>query len=139
MSVHIVGIHGIWQGNTNKVELSADWSAALTKGLRTHHGSDCPVPPLDVAYYGDLFRSPSRHLGADDDAVLVKDTDPYTTDEQAFVVDTLSFYAPPGTDDDRFPRETLGPGLPYTPQPIARRLAALDRTMHRPWAACCCV
>ncbi|MCQ9178641.1 hypothetical protein KMT30_06275 [Streptomyces sp. IBSBF 2953] len=131
MSVHIVGIHGIWQGNTNARKLSADWASALTKGLRAHHGPACPVPPLNVAYYGNLFRTPSQRLGAEDSSPLVDDAEPFTDDEEAFVVETLALYTPPGLDPEQLETETLGLGIPYTPRPIAQALAAADRKIGR--------
>ncbi|MCX5395364.1 hypothetical protein [Streptomyces sp. NBC_00094] len=129
--MHIVGIHGIWQGKTTSTNLSADWSAALTKGLRTHHGPACPVPPLTVAYYGHLFRTPSRHLSSPTSAPLVEDNEPFTDEEEAFVLNTLAEYIPPGTDPQDIPTDTLGLGIPYTPRPVAQALAAADRTIGR--------
>ncbi|MDO0917842.1 hypothetical protein QQM39_45790 [Streptomyces sp. DT2A-34] len=129
--MHIVGIHGIWQGNTNAVKLSADWAGALTKGLRTHHGPACPIPPLSVAYYGNLFRTPSQRLGTEDGSPLVDDTDPFTDQEEAFVLDTLALYTPPGLDPEQLQTETLGLGIPYVPRPVARALAAADHKIGR--------
>jgi hypothetical protein len=129
--MHIVGIHGIWQGNTNAVKLSADWAGALTKGLRTHHGPACPIPPLSVAYYGNLFRTPSQRLGTDEGSPLVDDTDPFTDQEEAFVLDTLALYTPPGLDPGQLETETLGLGIPYVPRPVARALAAADHRIGR--------
>ncbi|MFF5393431.1 hypothetical protein ACFY5H_34910 [Streptomyces sp. NPDC013012] len=129
--MHIVGIHGIWQGKTTSTTLSAEWSAALAKGLRTHHGPACPLPPLTVAYYGHLFRNPSRHLNADDNTPLVDDDEPFTDEEEAFVLGTLAEYIPPGTDTQDIATETLGLGIPYAPRPVAQALAAADRTLGR--------
>ncbi|MBT2896849.1 hypothetical protein [Streptomyces sp. McG3] len=129
--MHIVGIHGIWQGNTNAVKLSADWAGALTKGLRTHHGPACPIPPLTVAYYGNLFRTPSKRLGAQDATPLVDGADPFTDQEEAFVLDTLALYAPPGLDPEQLQTETLGPGIPYIPRPVAQAVIAVDHKIGR--------
>ncbi|MCI4078869.1 hypothetical protein MRQ86_00560 [Streptomyces sp. MMS21 TC-5] len=129
--MHIIGIHGIWQGKTTSTNLSAEWSAALAKGLRTHHGPACPLPPLTVAYYGHLFRTPSRHLSTPDGAPLVEDGEPFTDDEESFVLDTLAEYIPLGTDTQDIPTDTLGLGIPYTPRPVAQALAAADRTLGR--------
>ncbi|MFE3496492.1 hypothetical protein ACFXOS_26105 [Streptomyces sp. NPDC059175] len=129
--MHVVGIHGIWQGNTNAVKLSADWAGALTKGLRTHHGSACPIPSLTVAYYGNLFRTPSKRLGAQDATPLVDDADPFTDEEEAFVLDTLALYAPSGLDPEQLQTETLGLGLPYIPRPVAQVVVAVDHKIGR--------
>ncbi|MEU6320698.1 hypothetical protein [Streptomyces sp. NPDC047009] len=129
--MHIVGIHGIWQGNTNAVKLSADWAGALTKGLRTYHGPACPVPPLTVAYYGNLFRTPSKRLGAQDATPLVDDADPFTDEEEAFVLGTLALYAPPDLDPEQLETETLGLGIPYIPRPIAQAVVAVDHKIGR--------
>lgn len=129
--MHIVGIHGIWQGNTNAVKLSADWAGALAKGLRAHHGPACPIPPLRVAYYGHLFRTPSKRLGAQDATPLVDDTDPFTDQEEAFVLDTLALYTPSDLDPEQLKTETLGPGIPYIPRPIAQAVVAVDRKIGR--------
>ncbi|MEW2558532.1 hypothetical protein [Streptomyces griseorubiginosus] len=129
--MHIVGIHGIWQGNTNAVKLRADWASALAKGLRTHHGPAAPVPSLTVAYYGNLFRTSSRRLSAQDSTPLVDDTDPFTDEEEAFVLDTLALYTPPGLDPQQLETETLGLGIPYIPRPVTRALAAADHAIGR--------
>ncbi|MCL6670514.1 MULTISPECIES: hypothetical protein [Streptomyces] len=129
--MHIVGIHGIWQGNTNAVKLSADWAGALTKGLRTYHGPACPIPPLTVAYYGNLFRNPSKRLGAQAATPLVDDADPFTDQEEAFVLETLALYAPPGLDPEQLQTETLGPGIPYIPRPVAQAVIAVDHKIGR--------
>ncbi|MFI1075964.1 hypothetical protein [Streptomyces puniciscabiei] len=129
--MHIVGIHGIWQGNTNAVKLSADWAGALTKGLRRYHGPDYPIPPLRVAYYGNLFRTPSQRLGAHEDTPLVDDTEPFTDQEEVFVLDTLALYTPPGLDPEQLETETLGLGVPYIPRPVAQALAAADQRIGR--------
>ncbi|MFI8301452.1 hypothetical protein ACIGCZ_36705 [Streptomyces nigra] len=101
------------------MKLSADWAGALTKGLRTHYGPTCPIPPPTVAYYGNLFRTPSKRLGAQDATPFVDDADPFTDEEEAFVLDTLALYAPPGLDPEQAQTETLGLGLPYIPRPVA--------------------
>nr|WP_168499905.1 hypothetical protein [Streptomyces sp. RLB1-33]QIY75887.1 hypothetical protein HEP84_49855 [Streptomyces sp. RLB1-33] len=127
-----VGIHGIWQGGTNATTLTADWAAASTKGPRTHHGPECPVRPLRVAYYGNLFRAPSRRLGGtSDDSALVDDGEPFTAEEEDFVLEALAAYAPPGTDPDRLEPETLGLGVPYVPRSVACALVAADRRLGR--------
>lgn len=131
MNVHIVGVHGIWQGNTNAVKLQADWAAAVAKGLRTYHGPACPVPPLTMAYYGNLFRTPSRRLGADDGAPLVADDEPFTDEEEAFVLEALDPYTSTVINPGEIEPVTLGLGVPYTPRPIARALAAADHKIGR--------
>ncbi|MCS0605685.1 hypothetical protein NX794_31445 [Streptomyces sp. LP11] len=84
-----------------------------------------------MAYYGNLFRTPSKRLGAQDATPLVDDTDPFTDQEEAFVLDTLALYAPPGLDPEQLQTETLGPGIPYIPRPVAQALVAVDHKIGR--------
>ncbi|MFF8572707.1 hypothetical protein ACF07F_35240 [Streptomyces sp. NPDC015237] len=129
--MHVIAIHGIWQGNTNARKLQADWAGALAKGLRLHHGSSCPVPPLTVAYYGNLFRQRSQRLGPNDGVLMIDEDEPFTDEEEAFVLDTLALYAPPDLNLQEIETETLGLGIPYIPLPVARFLAAADRGVGR--------
>ncbi|MEU1259614.1 hypothetical protein ABZ445_40690 [Streptomyces chartreusis] len=128
--MHVIGIHGIWQGNTNAVKLQADWAAALAKGLRTHHGPACPIPPLTVAYYGKLFHTASRRLGPDNTSVP-GDSDPFTDQEEQFVLDTLALYTPPGLDPAHLETETLGLGIPYAPRSVVKAVVAVERKLGR--------
>jgi hypothetical protein len=51
----LVGVHGIAQQQVGRHQLRAPWALALTDGLERSSGRRVPVPPLDVAFYGDLF------------------------------------------------------------------------------------
>ncbi|MFD8236225.1 hypothetical protein ACFV20_30655 [Streptomyces sp. NPDC059696] len=105
---------------------SHDAAAACGRIGSRHHGPDCPIPPLTVAYYGNLFRIPSKRLGAQDDTPLVDDTDPFTEQEEAFVLDTLAQYTSPDLDPEQLETETLGLGIPYIPRPVAQAVVAVD-------------
>ncbi|MGW7304275.1 hypothetical protein ACWGI1_01700 [Streptomyces sp. NPDC054835] len=130
MSTRIVGVHGIWQGNTTDVLLSAKWSSALTRGLRRYHGEECPVPPLNVVHYGKLFRRPAQRLGpAQDDAWV--DEAPVTAGEESFILETLAPYVPADTDPAALTVETLGLGLPPIPRAVAQIVVAADQTVGK--------
>jgi hypothetical protein len=53
----LVGVHGIAQQQVGRHQLRPPWALALADGLERSSGHRVPVPPLDVAFYGDLFLS----------------------------------------------------------------------------------
>ncbi|MFD8542638.1 hypothetical protein [Streptomyces sp. NPDC059649] len=55
VSTSIVGVHGIAQQQLGPHQLKGQWSPALRDGLYFAHGSEVGEPPLDIAFYGDLF------------------------------------------------------------------------------------
>ncbi|MFJ4836235.1 hypothetical protein ACIP79_41050 [Streptomyces sp. NPDC088747] len=128
--MHIVGVHGIWQGNTNAVKLSADWGGALARGLRRYHGAHCPIPPLTVSHYGRLFRTPAQHLGPSADETWIDEV-PVTDEEEAFIFDTLDPYLPGDVDTASLSVDTLGLGVPYVPRHLAQVLVAVDQKAGR--------
>ena len=51
----IVGVHGIAQQQLGRHQLREPWRRSLADGLERASGTEVPLPPLDIAYYGDLF------------------------------------------------------------------------------------
>ncbi|MFJ5123341.1 hypothetical protein [Kitasatospora sp. NPDC088548] len=126
--LHIVGVHGIWQGDTDTTRLTADWRAALTRGLTRHLGPHTTIPPMTVPHYSPAFTAPRRRLGA----AKPTDHEPIGPNEEAFILETLAHYAPdaPVRAAADAP-STLGLGLPYLPRPVAAAIAGIDRESGR--------
>src|SRR6266568_7383053 len=59
----IVGVHGIAKQQLGRRQILKDWLPALGDGLERAHGARVPDPPLDIAYYGDLFLPPAPAPG----------------------------------------------------------------------------
>lgn len=51
----IVGVHGIAQQQLGRHQLREPWRRSLADGLERASGARVAPPPLDIAYYGDLF------------------------------------------------------------------------------------
>ncbi|MEV0192340.1 hypothetical protein AB0I39_27885 [Kitasatospora purpeofusca] len=129
--LHVVGVHGIWQGRTDSLRLAAEWRAALTRGLTLHLGPDTTVPTVTVPHYSPAFTQPRRRLGPDDASAH----EPVDRDEEEFILETLTEYVPPAaaTGEDPAVRsaDTLGLGLPYLPRPVTAMIARVDRESGR--------
>ncbi|MGW0477116.1 hypothetical protein [Streptomyces coeruleorubidus] len=58
-------------------------------------------------------------------------TDPFTEQEEAFVLDTFAQYSPADLDPEQLETETLGLGIPYIPRPVAQAVVAVDHKIGR--------
>ncbi|MFJ4674049.1 endopeptidase [Kitasatospora purpeofusca] len=89
----VLGVHGIWQGRTSRRELTKDWTEALERGVGALHGTPeaqggaPPVPAVEVPHWTALLAKATGRLSGDD--VLPTDLTPFTSDEEAFVVQAL--------------------------------------------------
>ena len=64
----IVGIHGIAKQQLGRNQLQSPWQTALQDGLERACRHPVPPPPLDIAFYGDLFLpEPPKARSATDD------------------------------------------------------------------------
>ncbi|MCX3063065.1 lipase family protein [Streptomyces beihaiensis] len=126
---HIVGVHGIGQGRTNEIRLAYDWGNALKRGLTRKYGPHTVIPSVTVPHYTGLYRPAAvggdRHLGPGDVELLDAD-EPMGADEEDFVIQALTAYAPGPLPEARSHQGTLGAPLPYIPNAVSRRLAAAD-------------
>lgn len=51
----IIGVHGIAKQQLGRYQLREPWRRALADGIERAIGRPAQQPPLDIAYYGDLF------------------------------------------------------------------------------------
>lgn len=127
-SLRVVGVHGIWQGNTNSEKLAAEWRGALTRGMSRHFGADIPIPALTVRHYAEEFRRRKGTLGPGADAF---DDQPIDADEEAFIAEALTEVVPQAPAAAPQQVGTLGMGLPYLPLRVTRLMAGIDATCGR--------
>ncbi|MFF1872605.1 hypothetical protein [Kitasatospora herbaricolor] len=124
--LHIVGVHGIWQGRTDSATLTADWRGALARGLTRHLGPATVIPAMTVPHYSPVFSTPRRHLGPED----APQEEPVGPAEEEFILETLADYAPSAPGRTESP-DTLGLGLPYLPRPVLTMITRVDREAGR--------
>ncbi|GIG59270.1 hypothetical protein Lfu02_36420 [Longispora fulva] len=74
MSV-LVGVHGIAKQQLGRHQLIDPWQRALADGIERATGRRHGLPPLDMAFYGDVFLTPSGSgkSGVDPDERLLDD------------------------------------------------------------------
>jgi hypothetical protein len=120
----VIGIHGIAQQQLGRSQLKAPWQAAFSDGLEKACRHRVPLPPLDIAYYGDLFVPPvtSGKAASELDEVLLDDlTGDEAADLEAAARELLS-------DEDLAAADAArGKAYTRTPLPLQRMLRALDR------------
>jgi hypothetical protein len=66
----ITGVHGIAQQQLGRRQLQGPWQNALSDGLEKSCKHPVPLPPLDIAFYADLFlpdAKPGKAAKADSD------------------------------------------------------------------------
>ncbi|QJS99883.1 hypothetical protein G9272_05950 [Streptomyces asoensis] len=59
----LVGVHGIAKHQLGRHQLLAAWTPALADGLERALDREVAQPPLDLAFYGDVFLDPGRAGG----------------------------------------------------------------------------
>jgi hypothetical protein len=120
----LVGVHGIGQHHRGRHQLLASWRPALADGLERAAGLRLAPPPLDLAFYGDVFLpagggAPTK--SADPQRVF----DDLDGAELAAVSDALSEAV---TAADVAAAESAGPkGYTRVPRPVQVLLRAVDR------------
>ncbi len=125
--MHIVGVHGIFQADTNAIQLSADWRGTVAASLTRHAGPAAPVPALTMPYYGNLFRKTKRwQLSGPDTGPGLAGID---DEEEEFLVEALQAYAPDAVVPDAAPA-TLG-DLPKISPRLSKWMAGLDGAAGR--------
>jgi hypothetical protein len=119
----LVGVHGIWQQQLGRHQLLATWAPALADGLERACGHAVAPPPLDLAFYGDVFLPPAddgKAILGGDDAWL----DDLADDEVTDLVDAAAQIL---TDSDLHAADHVPPkGYTRVPLALQRILRALD-------------
>lgn len=121
----IVGIHGVAKQQLGRNQLQSPWQAALRDGLERACRHPVPLPPLDIAFYGDLFlpEPPISKSAADDPDVrlLAGLTDEERADLEAAAAEILS--------EEELATATAVQERAYTrtPLPLQAVLRAVDR------------
>ncbi|WP_433685416.1 hypothetical protein [Nocardia sp. CA-119907] len=128
MAGPVVGVHGIAQQQVGRNQLREPWRLALADGLEraTGHAPATP-PPLDIAFYGDLFLT-DADTGAATKSVAAEADSVLAGLEQSEVDDLCSAAAEAVSERD-LANASEQPAKGYTrvPVPLQRALAALDR------------
>lgn len=120
----IIGIHGIAQEQLGRHLLADPWRRALADGLERACRHAVALPPLDVAYYGDLFLPPppgGKALADTADRLL----DDLTDDECADLVTAASAALSPA--ELAAADATPDKGHTRSPLPLQAVMRALDR------------
>ena len=119
--LHVVGVHGIRQRDTNSIKLADDWSQALARSIAVHVGPRAVVPAVTAPYYGDVFPRSRLKLGEDEAPDLA------TTDEEEldFILRALEVHTPPVLGQQTS-AGTLGMP-PRTNPHLVRAIARVDR------------
>lgn len=119
----LVGVHGIAQQQLGRKQLLRDWGPALADGIGLAVGQPVADPPLDLAFYGNLFlsRSGSATKGANPEETLAGLSD-------AEAAELLDFTLEAVTPEEIAAAATLPPSKAYlrTPKSIQAVLRALD-------------
>jgi hypothetical protein len=123
----LVGVHGIAKQQLGRHQLRNPWARALADGMERATGHRVPVPPCDVAFYGDLFLPPTKDgaKGGDRDSV------PGLADLAAAEVADLVSAASEVLAEDELAAAATVAAKGYTRVPLALQavLRALDRRL----------
>ncbi|WP_439673950.1 hypothetical protein [Embleya sp. MST-111070] len=119
--LHVVGVHGVRQRDTNAIKLADDWNQALARGIAVHAGSHAVVPVVTAPYYGDVFRRGRLKLGEDEVSDFA------TTDEEEldYILGALEVHSPP-VPGQQLSAGTLGMPPRMNPR-LVRAIARVDR------------
>ena len=120
---NIVGVHGIAKQQLGRHQLREPWRRALADGLERAAGRPLGLPPLDIAYYGDLcLPSSNGQMKTFDQADWILSD--VTSDELDMLTASLAEMAipmPPSDDPERLK------GYTRSPLPLQVALRAMDR------------
>ena len=124
----LVGVHGIAQQQRGRHQLIAAWAPALADGIEASVRRRVTVPELDIAFYGDLFRSPrmDRAKAPHDDADNARLLADMGVDELQAIGDMASDLLDAdmaASADDEVPVKGIG----RVPLPLQSIIAAVDR------------
>lgn len=72
----VVCVHGVAQQRETGNTILREWVPALCGGVKLA-GGELLEAAVQCAFYGDLFRSPGRHLAAGDPVILPEDLDEF--------------------------------------------------------------
>ncbi|MFE9881157.1 hypothetical protein [Streptomyces sp. NPDC005784] len=120
--LHVVGVHGIRQRDTNALKLAEDWNLALAEGISLHCGPTSSIPSVTTPYYGDVFPKGRFQLGDDAPSEGLAESD---EEELALLAQALEAHTPP-VPGERSAVGTLGAPPPVSPR-ITAALARIDR------------
>ncbi|RZT75496.1 hypothetical protein EV383_6237 [Pseudonocardia sediminis] len=121
----IVGVHGIAQEQGGRHQLAAAWSPALADGLERACGHKMIEPPVEMAFYGDLFgAAASETKSAPSPAGPGSLFEDMSDDEVTAVVDAAGEIL---TVDELTAAPESKAGFPRVPEPVLRVVAAMDR------------
>lgn len=127
----IVGIHGIAQQQLGRHQLLASWSRALADGIERAIAGRSTPPPLDVAYFGDLFLVPAEgtKAGVETGGSWLDDLSDDESVELAAAVREMAVEEP-GT-------ELPNKGYTRAPALVQSAIRLLDRRFDRPEVLLC--
>lgn len=121
----LIGIHGIAQQQLGRHQLQAPWRQALADGLERAIGHPTAEPPLDIAYYGDIFLDPPRKNERKAVADPLELLDEISEDE---LLDLTAAVADAVPHEDLAAAAAESPkGYTRVPLPLQIALRALDR------------
>jgi hypothetical protein len=78
--LRIVGVHGIAQQQLGRKQLLQPWSQALSDGIELAAGHPIADPPLHLAFYGNLYLTPSDKKGPGTEQDVFEDASPEEVD-----------------------------------------------------------
>lgn len=123
--VVVVGVHGIAQQQRGRHQLQAPWRQALADGLERAVSHPVAEPPLDLAYYGDIFLAPLHRHGqkviADALALL------YDLDEDELLDLTAAAGDVVSEKELAAAEAEASKGYTRSPMPLQVALRAIDR------------
>ncbi|MGW1267230.1 hypothetical protein [Streptomyces sp. NPDC002491] len=120
--LHVVGVHGIRQRDTNAIKLAEDWKQALAEGIALHIGSAVAVPAVTTPYYGNVFPKGRFQLGDEEEP---GDLDEADEEEIELLVEALEAHTPASPNEPPT-AGTLGAPPRVSPR-VTAALARIDR------------
>ncbi|MFD3756698.1 hypothetical protein [Streptomyces sp. NPDC058622] len=121
----IVGVHGISKQQLGPAQLENQWKPALQDGLIFASGREVGVPPLRMAFYGELFLNRTRSGASTKGAEPEQWLEHLDDDEEADLVSVASEVVTEQEIEEA--RERPGKAYTRVPLPLQAVLRALDR------------
>lgn len=122
----LVGVHGIAKEQMGRHQLQGPWALALADGLERAAERRVGVPPLNVAFYGDLFMPPTPGTGKK--GFDLGDTIEWEALTAADLDEAVSAASEILTEQElTVAAEDTAKGFGQVPRPVAAVVAALDR------------